>query len=359
MKDIKKYFPALQNSVYLNTPANGLLPQPVYEWRRKQDSDFLNNPDTFRNSHKQRNDETKEILAEHFDSQKEDIALVPNFSFGINMVLEGLEKGQKIMLLRDDYPSVNWPVETRDFEIVYVNIDENLEENILNTAKKHHPDIFLFSIVQWLSGIKIDLNFLHQLKSQFPDLLIMGDGTQYLGTEEFSFNKSALDVLASSAYKWLTAGFGNGFLMIKEEVRNKIKTYSAGFNSAPSFSSGLADLPYMSHFEPGHQDSLSYGTIGEAIKFLNEIGEEECYEHIKKMSKRAKKELEKLNLLDKSVVGREIHSSIFNLRGEEGIAEKLKANNISFSPRGGGIRIGFHYYNDESDLNKLIEALKG
>lgn len=358
MDEIRKFFPALSHSTYLNTPANGLLPKPVFEWRRKQDFDFLNDPDEFRMRHKKKINETKLQLADFYDSRAEDIAMVPNFSFGINMVLEGLEKGKKILLLNDDYPSVNWPVEIRDFEVVFSNINENLEKNVEEAVEKHKPDVFLFSMVQWLTGIKIDFEFLKKLKSNHPELLIIGDGTQYLGTEVFSFNKSALDVMASSGYKWLTAGFGNGFLMIRESARQIIKTYTAGFNSAPDFESGLSDLPYMNHFEPGHQDSTSYGTIAQSIDFLKSMGVEKCYSHIRQLSNDAKSELNRLGFLQDTVVNREFHSNIFNLKGGKSLFEKLNQNQISSSPRGGGIRVGFHYYNDNNDLDKLIEVLK-
>ncbi len=358
MDEIRKFFPALSHSTYLNTPANGLLPKPVFEWRRKQDFDFLNDPDEFRMSHKKKINETKLQLADFYDSRAEDIAMVPNFSFGINMVLEGLEKGKKILLLNDDYPSVNWPVEIRDFEVVFANINENLEKNVEEAVEKHKPDVFLFSMVQWLTGIKIDFEFLKKLKSNHPELLIIGDGTQYLGTEVFSFNKSALDVMASSGYKWLTAGFGNGFLMIRDSARQIIKTYTAGFNSAPDFESGLSDLPYMNHFEPGHQDSTSYGTIAQSIDFLKSMGVEKCYSHIRQLSNDAKSELNRLGFLQDTVVNREFHSNIFNLKGGKSLFEKLNQNQISSSPRGGGIRVGFHYYNDNNDLDKLIEVLK-
>lgn len=358
MREIRQYFPALSNLVYLNTPANGLLPTPVFEWRQQQEIEFLNKPDQFRMEHKKKISQTKDLLANFYESDSEQIAMVPNFSFGINMILEGLDKKSKILLLNDDYPSVNWPVETRDFDTVYVDIDENLEKNIETSIEKNRTEIFLFSMVQWLSGIKIDFDFLKKLKNTYPELLIIGDSTQYLGTEKFSFQSSALDIIAGSGYKWMTAGFGNGFLMVKDSAQKLIKTHTAGFNSAPNFSSDLSDLPYISHFEPGHLDSASYGTIGRSLEFVIEQGADKCYDHIKDLSEKAKIEFTKLNLLSKAVLGREKHSNIFNLNGDQSLFERLTQNQISTSQRGSGIRVGFHYYNDENDLDKLIEVLK-
>src|SRR5690606_6985514 len=154
---------------------------------------------------------------------------------------------------------------------------EKVEKNADEAVGKHKPDVALARMVRWLSGIEIDFECLNKLKSNTPELLIIADVTESLGTEILSFDTSALDVMASSGYKWLTAGFGNGFLMIRASARQKIKTYTAGFNSAPGFESGLSDLPYMNRFEPGHQDSTSIGSILQSIEFVKSMGVEECY----------------------------------------------------------------------------------
>lgn len=356
--NFREHFPPLAHTIYLNTPANGLLPLPVMEWRRQQDLDFLNDSDGFRMNHKKRITATKTMIASVFDAETDEIAMVPNFSFGLNMVLEGLEKKQSVLLLQNDYPSVNWPVENRDFEIHYAKIDENLEQHIIDSIEKFNPRIFIFSLVQWLNGIKLNQTFIRKLKNTYPDLILIGDGTQYLNTEKFSFKDSGLDVLITSGYKWLTSGFGNGFLIIRKKVWNDIHPKTIGFNSAPNFGSNRTEVPYMNYFEPGHQDSLNYGSIEQSLIFTESLGFENCYRQIRDLSTKAKSLLSELGYLEDAVMKRENHSMIFNLKDKDNLAGKLKVSGISSSPRGGGIRIGFHYYNDENDLDRLIETIK-
>ena len=73
-------------------------------------------------------DKTHQSLANFFNVLQEDIALVPNFSLGLNLILEGLHKDSRILLLEADYPSVNWPFESRGYPISYVPADANLED---------------------------------------------------------------------------------------------------------------------------------------------------------------------------------------------------------------------------------------
>ncbi len=358
MEDLRKHFPALESCTYLNTASNGVIPKPVIEWRRQHDLDLMNHASVFRDEHKVHLEQIRKTVSGFFDAPENETALVPNFSFGINIVLEGLPKGQKILLLKNDYPSANWPVQTRDFDVCYAEINENLEQNIETAVAKHKPDVFIFSIVQWLNGVKIDFDFLKQLKSYHPNLLLIADGTQYLGTEIFSFAENAIDVLAASSYKWLTAGYGNGFIMVKEAARERIQPKMLGFNSAERFESSAGETSFMKHFEPGHQDTLNYGSLEQAMLFANDLGRDKIYEKIATLSKRAKESFSELELLNNSTLLREKHSSIFNLKGDSAMFQKLKEKNIICSLRGGGIRVSFHYYNTESELEKLVSVLK-
>lgn len=358
MEDLSKHFPILASKTYLNTASTGLVPKPIIDWRSGHDQDLMNRKGVFSGPPRAMTEQIRKTVAGFFNASTQETALVPNFSLGINMVLDGLPEGQKIVLLKNDYPSVNWPVETRDFDVCYAEIDENLERNIEIAFDKCKPDVFMFSIVQWINGIKIDFDFLSKLKSYHPNVLLIADGTQYLGTEAFNFSESAIDVLSSSSYKWLTAGFGNGFLMIKEVARNRIFPKSIGFNSAEAFESDATETAYMKHFEPGHLDTLNFGSLQQSLLFVESLGREKLYENIKSLSMKAKERFAEMGLLKNDILLRENHSSIFNLKGDQAMFEKLVENNISCIQRGDGIRVGFHYYNSEDDLEKLLAVLR-
>lgn len=358
MEEIRNHFPVLSSTTYLDTPANGLIPKPIMDWRREHDLELLNNPVIFRAHHQENLNSAKETIARFFSTSSNTIALIPNFSFGINAVLEGIPEGQKILLLKNDYPSVNWPVETRDFNVCYAEIDENLEKNIEAAFEKHKPEIFIFSIVQWLTGIKISFEFLKQLKDHYPNILLIADGTQYLGTEHFHFNESPIDILAASGYKWLTAGYGNGILFIKETAQHRIFPQVIGFNSAATFESLPNDTAFMKHFEPGHQDTLNYGSLEQGILFQENYGKHFLYKHIASLAKIAKDNFSEMGLLHTNMLRRKDHSSIFNLQCSKDDYKIIRENNIVCSLRGNGIRVGFHYYNNEADLDILLQVLR-
>lgn len=357
MKDIRQHFPFLAKVTYLDTAANGLVPAPVIAWRREQDEELLNMPLEYRKHTPQILKSTRQTIARFLNASAEEVALIPNFSFGINSILEALPKDQKIAMPDNEYPSVSWPVLSRNFKTCLIDIKPNIEENIQKTMKTEKPDVLLFSMVQWLDGLKIDLAFLKSLKDKYPKLLLIADGTQFIGTEAFDFNNSPIDILATSAYKWLTAGFGSGFLLCKQEVQDRLNMKAIGFNSADSFESPRENTRFIKHFEPGHLASLNYGSIEQSMQFLNSNQPEARYEHIRQLAKEAKSAFVEMGLLPKYIAERKSHSSIFNLKGDALLFKELEQNNIASSMRGNGIRVSFHYYNNQDDLNHLIEVL--
>jgi selenocysteine lyase/cysteine desulfurase len=357
MEDLRNLFPVTKTHTYLNTASAGLLSTELVQWRNEHDKSLLHHGSIFRDTHSAILDGVRGQVCEFFCASKQEIALVPNFSFGFNTLVEGIPKGKKVLLLDPDYPSVNWAFETRDFDVCYAEVDANLEQNIEVAVARHKPDIFAFSIVQYLNGVKIDFNFLKQLKAYHPDLLLIADGTQYLGTEPFDFAESAIDVLGASCYKWMLSGYGNGIFMVKEAVQHSIHPSTIGFNSADATFENRAHIPFIKRFEPGHQDSLAYGSIGQSIRFLEGFGKDKISEKLNVLCGKAKEAFGAKGILDLASAKRENFSTIFNLTGDKKVFQKLTNENIICSQRGDGIRVGFHLYNTEEDLEKLLYHL--
>jgi len=357
MIELNKEFPVLNSYTYLNTASCGLISKSLVKWRHEHDQNLLKGGSVFRDTHKPFIESIRESVANYFNAGKNETALVPNFSFGLNTLLGGIDRSKKVLLLEGDYPSINWAVENRDFEVCYATIDENLEQNIEEAIATYRPDIFAFSLVQYISGIKIDMDFIKRLKAYHPGLLLVADGTQFLGTSNFSFADSGLDVLGVSAYKWILAGYGNGFFMIKEEAQPKILPKTIGFNSADATYGNRDEISFIKLFEPGHQDTLNYGSIQQSLQMLEKIGKEQIEIKLNSLVSKAKSRFADLGLLEDKIVKRNIHSSIFNIKGDHDLFQKLSANNIICSKRGHGIRVSFHFYNSEEDLDKLIEVI--
>lgn len=345
--------------IYANTAATGLLSDKLMEWRQEHDLDYLIGGSNMKTKAMLEGiPEVRNTVAHFFGCKKENTALVPNFSLGLNILLEGLDKNHKILLVKSDYPSVNWPFEYREYAVSYASLDENLEKNILEKVRAENISILAFSLVQWVNGIKIDMDFLKSLKKEFPELIIIADGTQFCGTTDFDFEASAIDVLGASAYKWLLSGYGNGFFLFKDSIKKHFSLKTTGFNAANIDMDGRDNVSFAKHFEPGHLDTLNFGSLKFSLQYLESLGMGNIETRLKMLSEKAKKEFGQLGLLSDAVAKRKSHSTIFNIDGSDALFKKLTDEGIVCSQRGDGIRLSFHFYNSEADIDAIVKIIK-
>lgn len=355
MYNLKELYPVLQQSTYLNTAAHGLVSTTTVAFKASLNEEFLHTGSLFTDRRAAFINDTRAAVAQFIDADFKLMAMVPNFSFAFNTLLESVNRDKKFLLINNDYPSINAPVEARGYNCFYANLDQHLEENIYKACVAHRPDFLALSVIQYINGIKIDLDFLKELKVQFPNLIIIVDGTQFVGVEEFRFRESGIDILAASCYKWLNASGGNGFITFKEHIVDQIKPKFTNYNSNEDFTNEPGS--FMGHFEPGHLDILSFSGLKKAIDFTQEYGMDNIEKQIKELSAAAMKELSSRHMLEESVAGRKIHSSIFNIKGTTALIEKLENNSIIYSQRGSGLRVSFSYYNTMDDLNRLLNVI--
>ncbi len=358
MQKTRKGYPILNKYIYANTAACGIMHNDLLDWRRTYDKEFLMLGSNYRIKELELIEGARIAIASFFDCERENVSLVPNFSIGINSLLDGLDKKHIVLLLEDDYPSLNWPFDSKGFTSIYAKVDENLEQNIYKQIKDNGVTVLALSLVQWVNGIKIDIDFLERLKKEFPNLLIIADGTQFCGTANFSFQSSGIDVLIASAYKWLLAGRGSGFLLFKSNVVPNFSMSAIGFSGVGNVKEARNMISFNKRFEPGHLDGLTFGSLKFSLEYLMSIGIDNIEKRNKDIGAFAKKEFEKLSLLEKAVVRRENHSTIFNIKGDKEIFASLENHNIICSLRGNGIRLSFHFYNSIDDVKQIVKVVR-
>jgi len=358
MEKFANQFSFLPNIVYADTASCGLPHTNLLQWRKDYDNQFFHSGSVLKNKRYELVSETKQTVANFFGSHRHEVALTTNFSVGLNLLLDGLSRTHSVLLLADDYPSVNWPFEVKGFPCHYVPINATLETNILAAIEKYNITVLALSIVQWTNGIRVSLTFLETLKKEYPSLLIIADGTQFCGTTTFDFRTSGIDVLAASAYKWMVSGYGCGFVLVKEQVRHLFSLKSIGFNAANGDLTKKSNIPFMKHLEPGHLDAFNFGCLNLSLLFLKSFTSAVIENNLQELSRYALDQFSELGLLETSVLERKEHSTIFNCTGDDRLFHRLTSENIICSQRAEGIRFSFHCYNTREDIDRIVNILK-
>lgn len=358
MEKIRKEFPVTRKGIYANTAVYGPMYDSLLDWRQEHDLDFLLHGSEMRERSLNILSDTRNTVGQFFKCKRENVALVSNFSTGLNFLVEGLTPKTKVLLLDNDYPSLNWSFENRDFDISYLKMDVNIEEHIHDTITTKKIEVLALSLVQWLDGFLIDLAFIKKLKQDHPNLIVIADGTQFCGARSFDFGTSGIDVLGASAYKWLLAGYGNGFMLFSDVVQERFSLNTIGFNAANGDLNKKDNIRFAKKFEPGHLSCLNFGSLKFSLDFLTRVGMDAITEHNNQLVLKAKDTFTELGLLSKTVVLRKSHSTIFNITGDEKMFNTLLHNNVLCAQRGNGIRLGFHFYNTENEIDAVVKILK-
>ena len=338
-------FKIAKKYTYFDSAKSSGIYKELFEWRKNHDRMLLEKGSQFRSDKEDFIDEIRNGVGNFFYTNKADVYLTQSFSVGFKSLLNILDSNLKFLLIENDYPSILEQVKTCGFDYALIKNNNKLEETILIGIENYKPQVLVLTIVQYINGFLIDINFLKKLKKKCPQLLIIADGTQFCGTKDFNFEKSPFDVLISSGYKWLYSGYGNGFILLKKKIVQNFLSRDLKNWSDESFS--LA-------FEPGNIDTLNFGSLLFSIKKISGFGISNIENRLTSLSNYAKNKFIENGLLETKVLHRKEHSNIFNLKGGKSLYNKLIKNKIICSQRGNGIRVSFSFYNQEKEIDFLL-----
>ena len=336
-------FPLLKKCIYLNTAYVGLMSKGLYDFRRKYDLDYINKGDQVYMSKHQIVNKARISISKFFGSKINQTFVSSNFSSALRSVLEYVPKKANFLVLEEDYPSILNALKERCFNYQKIPITVDLELNILKLIEEKKIDVIAISLVQWISGFLIDIEFLKKIKLKFPEIIIIGDGTQFLGGHFFNFQDSPFDFIAASGYKWLISGFGNGLFMISDNFFDYTK---------------INDSILLDKIFDGHSDLLAIESLNYSINTLQKKDFKFLINKKNETTSILKKSLKELNLLDDFSLFRENHSSIFNIKLNQKQFKFLIKNNVRCVKRGSGVRVSVHFYNSIEDIKSFISLLK-
>lgn len=357
MEKIRQHYPALRDMTYLNSCSSGLFSTQVLDFRRQLDEDFQRSGSRFRAGVYGKIRTVKETIAQHFGGEADRTALIPSCSHGINLVLESLAQGQRVLHLPHDYPSIVWPFESRDFTCLLTPEARYDEGFLAEQIQAQGADILAVSMVQYSNGEIIPPQTFRALKDRFPDLLILVDATQYWGIAPFDFAESGIDLFAASAFKWMCAGYGNGVLFLSPQMEDILRSRVRGYNTYKNPRREGQPTP-GEYFEPGHQDLLSFQSLRFQVEALAEIGFDNIQEQIRRVKQYARDKIESSTSYSVITSRNPVQESgILSVDAPQELVRHLNNENVICSYNR-GLRLGIHFYNNTEDIDRLVAEMK-
>jgi selenocysteine lyase/cysteine desulfurase len=219
-----------------------------------------------------------------------------------------------------------------------------------------------------ISEVNFSTGFRAPLKEIAPELRRRGilfyvDGTQSTGALRFDVQAIAPDVFALDGYKWMLSPNGAGFLYVSPALRERLAPNVIGWRSHKDWRNperlhqGAPDFSTTSErYEGGMIPFAMLYAMGAVIEMMVEIGTAEIERRVLHLAEETRSLLRRCG----AVVppgNSQVVCGAFPDRDASQLVRRLKERKVIVSARQGNLRVSPHFYNDESDLQCLEQAL--
>ncbi len=305
-------------------------------------------------------------------AERDEIAFVKNTTEGLGLVASGLDwrPGDRVVTCDLEYPSNVYPwwslrergVETRMLRGENGRLPlERVEEALRDPAVR----LLALSSVEFGSGFRHDLPALGSLCRE-RGVLFCVDAIQSLGCLPLEPAACDIDFLAADGHKWLLSVEGCGIFYCTRRLLQQLVPRTVGWRSVADehdFDTYQTRLKENAgRFEEGTPNTAGIFGLGAAIDLLLELGVPRIAERVLSLCERLVAGLRARGAELRSPRGPSERSGIvsFVLPGEspKRTAARLRERRIFVVVRRGGVRVSPHFYNDEFEIDALLEALR-
>jgi cysteine desulfurase/selenocysteine lyase len=360
-------FPVTKNLVYLNHAAVGPLSVRAHEAMARHADDQRDFGALHWKAWYAEIDRVRESAARLIGAQPDEIAILKNTSEGLSFVGAGLrwEAGDNVVTTALEFPS-NWTpwkrlesergVECRAAALPTVDALAPLIDG--------RTRLVTVSSVAFHNGYTADLEAIGELCAE-RNVLFCVDAIQSVGVLPIDVRRSRIDFLAADGHKWMCGPEGAAIFYVAAEKRELLEVIESGWTNIQRQGKFIGAEPIWQvdarRFEAGSLNTNGIYGLRAALDLLLEIGVETIAAQAIGVATLLAEGLETLGWkvalpppLRSPIVGAtppSVEQSLFWWH------RKLEEAGIVTAPREGMLRFSPHFYNDATDVERVLETL--
>lgn len=330
-------------------------------------------------------DTTREIVRGFINAKSDnEIVFTSGSTMSINMVVFGffkkiLNKDDEVLLNKAEHASLVLPFivlqKEIGFKIKYVKLDDNYELTVDN-VKSAITDKTKIIALSEISNVVGDIRNTYEIGKLCHDnnIYFLVDASQAVSHIDVDVMKDNIDFLAFSAHKMM-GPTGVGVLYGKEELLNEMDPiiYGGGMNQFFEEDGSYEIKTAPTKFEAGTPAIAEVIALGEAIKYIENVGVDKIHKHELELKKYL---IEEMSKIDNIILYNKTSESgiiIFNLDHVFAQDVAIYLNHYNIAIRAGNhctkmlkddlnikntCRVSLYMYNTKEDADRLLEALR-
>ena len=358
LEELRGLFPATERVTYLNTATSAPASTPVLEAVRKAQDEWASGEFSWQawESHAE---DSREMFARLVAGRGEHVALLGTIAEAAATVAASLQRGKVVVGSREFQSNLlPWlALERRGFEVVQVPATDGVvRTSALVEAIDGDTTLVAVSDVQSSNGFRVHLDQVVAACRQHGARLFV-DAIQSLGALRFV---PGADYVAAHAYKWLLGPRGATWLWISPERLGELYPLAPSWKTVPEpyadYYGGPVELPDHARRVDMPLAWHSWPPARAGLQLISELDAEEVEKHCLGLAAAFREEATRRGF---PLVPEEAPSQIQALAVPDPAAlkERLVERKVIGAIRGGSFRLGFHAFNDESDLAAALDAL--
>jgi selenocysteine lyase/cysteine desulfurase len=275
----------------------------------------------------------------------ESVAMGGSVSAVLGLVAAAIPDGSRVATLTGEFTSTTFPFAAQAAR--GVTITELAPDDLVSGAAEF--DVVTASLVQSANGAVLDADALRQAVAGTDTLTVL-DVTQALGWKQLDVGWT--DVTAAAVYKWVLAPRGTAWMSLSDRVSQLMSPHAANWYAGEDPWQTIYGLPLRLADGARRFDvSPTWFSVlgaGLTLPWLADLDAAAVENHTVGLANRVRAELH-LPQQNSAIVSIPIADA----------ADKLRTAGIRASVRAGAVRVGFHLYNTENDLDRLLDSLGG
>lgn len=376
MDEFRSLMPVTRKWAYFDHAAVGPLPQPTADVISRWCQQATAEGDTVWPEWNRGVNAARRTAAEIIAADPDEIALVPNTTAGISLVAEGFpwKEGDNIVTLANEFPSNLYPwmhladrgVETRRVD---VDPDGRVDLDRILNACDERTRIVSCSWIGFGSGFRIELPKFVEAVHQRGALFFL-DAIQGFGVFPLNVSEVPIDFLAADGHKWMLGPEGAGVFYVRKQHLDLLRPIGIGWYSVVHcFDFGRVELdlkPTAARYEGGTMNAVGFLALDRSLNVLRQVGlssdRSPVADRILEITDYA---CDRLLSVGAEVVNirESAHRSgivSFRLAGEDlnAVRDRCLENGVVLSHRNNCLRISPHAYNNEAEIDQLIEIIR-